>query len=412
MLEIKLLVTLSVFIIQVLIFYKIEKSIEKMILFLIFSSYAIKPYLEKYTPFLDVLIIMVSIIGVALLTFRHLRNTMSIKMGNGTYPLFILIFLSLVIINGFINIFKNGQLTPLYVQGLFNILYITFLVIFIFISIKNENDIKIITSSTKISFYMLIIFGFYDRFVNGWIRIGDDINPNYYAQMLVLLFVFYMYSVEKKYSISNLFFCIITVILVNLSDSSSAKISLTLLCVISLFIVLKFKKWTLNLFGYSYILLILYFIYKTINMSIENGILNSFIKEDLSRVYIWSYAWSYIKENLLLGAEYNTFRSPWSNMYFVTHNDYLRIAAELGAISILIFVIYILLQIYKISSLKANNLFFLSSSLFFITITYSITHNNINNLMFWVGIVFPTISYSIDKKREGDEHHEINKKNS
>lgn len=402
--DIKLLITSLVFIIQIIYFYRREKDIRKLILFLVFSSYAIKPYLEKYIPFIDTLIIILSVSGILLIIYKYLNKNMSIKIAYGTYPYFIFIFLAIVVLNGFVNIFKNGAVTDLYVQGIFNIIYITFLITFIFSSIKNENDIKSITYGTKMSFFMLLFFGFYDRFVNKWERIGDDINPNYYAQMLILLLVFYIYSAKSKSNIFNVIFSIITVYLVNLSDSSSAKISLILLFVIFLFVILNFKKWTLNLVGFSYFALIIYFIYKTINMSIDNGLLNSFIKEDLSRVYIWSYAWTQIKENLILGAEYNTFRSPWSNMYFVTHNDYLRIAAELGILAIFLFLIYLFIQIYKISSLKKNNLFFFTASLFFITITYSITHNNINNLMFWLGILFPSISYSIETKRKESDN--------
>lgn len=396
--DIKLLVIILVFFCQIFIFYRKDKSLNGIVLFLIFSSYAIKPYIEDFANILDASITLFVIFGIFLILFSFLYKNNRITFHLIRIPIFMIIFFLMVILNGFYNAFYKGYIDSLYIQGLINISYITVLVSFVFIVLRSEKTLLNILSSTKLSLYMLIFFGLYDFLINKWERVGSDVNPNYYAQMLIILLVFHVYS-NKKYLIENIFLYFLSVILVFLSDSSSGKISIILLSLITIFVVLKVKKWTINILGFVYIFIIFYFIYKTIKVSITGGVMDIFLKDDLSRVYIWQYAWESIKENVWIGHEYNTFRSPWNNMYFVTHNDYLRIAAELGGISVFIFIFYIFLQINKMSLIKNNMMFYLSSSLFFVTITYSITHNNINNFMFWIGIIFPSIAYIIQYEK-------------
>ncbi|MFB3226206.1 O-antigen ligase family protein [Exiguobacterium sp. PHA03] len=401
--DIKLLVIIIVFFCQILIFYRKDKSLKGIVLFLIFSSYAIKPYIEDFANILDASITLFVILGIFLILFSFLYKNNRITLHLIRTPIFMIIFCVMVILNGFYNAFYKGYIDSLYIQGLINVSYITLLVSFVFIVLRSEKTLLNILSSTKLSLYMLIFFGLYDFLINKWERVGSDVNPNYYAQMLIILLVFHVYSNNKNLS-ENISLYFLSVILVFLSDSSSGKISIILLSLITIFVILKIKKWTINILGFVYVFIIFYFIYKTIKVSITGGIMDIFLKDDLSRVYIWQYAWESIKENIWIGHEYNTFRSPWNNMYFVTHNDYLRIAAELGGISAIIFIFYIFLQINKMSLIKNNMMFYLSSSLFFVTITYSITHNNINNFMFWIGIIFPSIAYIIQyEKRYTDE---------
>lgn len=403
--DIKPILLLVTLVIQISIFYRRESSLKKNIIFMIISLYCLKPYIEKYTGILDATITLMIFMGILLVLVLNNRASKQVEISIRRVPIFMLLVSFLIIINGVFHIVNNGEISSLYIQGLLNICFICVLMFFVFSNLKDVEELLNISKYTFPSFILLMFFGYYDYIVLRTVRIGDDVNPNYYAQMTIILFIFHIFNSKKIFSIKNLMITFSVFYLVILSDSSSAKISLIILGSMVLLYLFKVKHSLINFIGPLYLFLVGYFTYKTINFSIEDSILDAFVKEDLSRVFIWRYAWGNILENPFMGFEYNTFRAPLGDVWLVTHNDYLRIMVELGVFGTLLFLVYLIIQFSKISKIKNEKLFFLNSSLFFITLTYSITHNNINNFMFWLALILPSISYLIEQEKRMEENY-------
>lgn len=396
---IKSILLLLVIIGQIVFFYRNQPNLEKNIIFSIISLYCLKLYLEKYIGFLDTGITIAIIIGIFISTVFKFKKTDYAVIDIKRIPLFIIIMTLLVFFNGVVHSVYNGEITPLYLQGFFNVLFISVLVLFVFSNLDDVEELLSISKYTLPSFILLMFFGYYDYLVLGMSRIGSDVNPNYYAQMTIILFVLYIFNSKKIFSISNLVITLSVIILVVLSDSSSAKISLIILSGMTILYIFRIKHSIINFIGPLHLMFVSFFTYKTINFSIDGNLFDVFVKEDLSRIFIWKYTWGKIIDSPLLGHEYNTFRAPWGNMMYVTHNDYLRIMVELGLFGSLLFLIYLVLQFNRLSKLQNPKLFFLNCSLLFITLTYSITHNNINNFMFWLALMLPSLSYFIEKNK-------------
>lgn len=403
--DIKSVLLLVTLVIQMAIFYRKELNLKKNIIFIIISLYCLKPYIEKYTGLLDTVITLIIFIGILLVIVSSIRASNQVEISIRRVPIFMLLVSFLILINGVFHSVQNGEVSSLYIQGLLNIMFICVLIFFVFSNLKDVEELLNISKYTFPSFILLMFFGYYDYIVLRMDRIGDDVNPNYYAQMTVILFIFYIFNSKKITSIKNFIITSSVFYLVMLSDSSSAKISLIILGLMVLLYLFKVKHSLINFIGPLYLFFVGYFTYKTINFSIEGSILDTFVKEDLSRVFIWNYAWENIIANPFMGFEYNTFRAPWSNVWLVTHNDYLRIMVELGFFGAILFLVYLIIQFGKISKIQNEKLFFLNSSLFFITLTYSITHNNINNFMFWLALILPSISYLIEQEKRMEENY-------
>lgn len=403
--DIKPALLLLTFFVQISVFYRNESDLKKNIIFMIISLYCLKPYIEKYTGLLDIAITSVIFIGIWLVIVLNKRASKQSEISIRRVPIFMLLISFLIFINGAYHGVNNGEVSLLYVQGLINIIFICLLIFFVFSNLKDVEELLNISKYTFPSFLLLMFFGYYDYIVLRMERIGDDVNPNYYAQMTIILFIFYIFNSKKIFSIKSFIITFSVFQLVYLSDSSSAKISLIILGSMVILYLFKVKHSCINFIGPLYLLFVGYFTYKTINFSIEDSILDAFVKEDLSRVYIWKYAWENITVHPFMGFEYNTFRAPWSTVWLVTHNDYLRIMVELGIFGSILFLVYLMIQFSKISKIKNEKLFFLNSSLFFITLTYSITHNNINNFMFWLALILPSISYLIEQEKRMEENY-------
>lgn len=409
--DIKSVLILLTLVTQIVIFRRKEADFKSNIIFLIISLYCLKPYLEKYTSLLDTIIMLIIISGILMIAVVRLRKSDQLEIKKNRAPLFMILIIFLIFMNGVLHGLSNGALSLLYMQGFLNILFISLLIFFVFSSLKDIEELLNISKYTLPSFILLMFFGYYDYIVLGMERIGSDVNPNYYAQMTIILFVFYIFNSKKMFSFINLFMTLSVVFLVILSDSSSAKISLIILSFMVLLYLFRVSHSMMNVIGPLYLIFVGYFTYKTINFSIEGSILDAFVKEDLSRVFIWKYAWGQILENPFIGLEYNTFRAPWSNVFLVTHNDYLRIMVELGFFGAIVFLLYLIIQFSKIAKLQNEKLFFLNSSLFLITLTYSITHNNINNFMFWLALILPSISYLIEQEKRMEKNYVYKSKN-
>ena len=141
----------------------------------------------------------------------------------------------------------------------------------------------------------------------------------------------------------------------------------------------------------------------------EFGILKYFVKsEDTSRIILWQYTYENIITHPIMGTFYNSFRAPWGNLEMVTHNDYLRLMVELGIGSVILLFSMVNKQIKYILIYKNMDGFFLYS-LIMITLSFSLSHNNINNLMFWFALTLP--SFLMDGERRnvysGGENYEI-----
>jgi O-antigen ligase len=72
----------------------------------------------------------------------------------------------------------------------------------------------------------------------------------------------------------------------------------------------------------------------------------------------------------------------------VSHNDFVRVLAELGIIGTIIFLVMIAASLNGVMKYASDYKYFLLAALLG-SFTYSLTHNNMNNLFFWLILLLP-----------------------
>jgi hypothetical protein len=274
--------------------------------------------------------------------------------------------------------------------------------------VKNEIEFKNILLMSKYSGILIFIYSVYDRFVLGLDRTGGEVNPNYISQITVLLLLFYVYSAKKKLSIKSLvYYCMLLFSII--STGSSSGIMAISIIVVSLILFSIRSRRLIILSNYLVWFIMFYFMFIIIFTSnYEFGILKFFVKsEDTSRIIIWQYTYENFKASPIIGSFYNNFRAPWGNIEMVTHNDYLRLMVELGIGSVILLFSMVNNEVKNIYKFKKIDGFFLYS-LIMVTLSFSLSHNNLNNFMFWFALTLPSFLmnnrnvtiYSIGEKNE------------
>jgi O-antigen ligase len=230
-------------------------------------------------------------------------------------------------------------------------------------------------------------------------------NPNYLSFALGVSFVTSLF-IKREILIS---------IIILLGIFVTASRSILLICTL-IFLITQFKFYKAKILLFAPVFLLLFLIViDTENVTtpniIENTILNRFKNVDdneslLIRYEIYDVAKKIITNHPVNGMGYGQFQYNFgkylSNTSFfllktdeiVTHNDYIRIATELGIIGTLAFLIILIYTFQKTIKLhkpyKELCLFLLAMTLFF-----SVSHNNLNSFMFWFILLLPVIIYKL-----------------
>ncbi len=226
-------------------------------------------------------------------------------------------------------------------------------------------------------------------------------NPNYLAIYLAFGAVT---LIQKKHS-KNFFGSILISVAVIFTSSFSIFAAIIITFVFKMTEKLVRSKLVLSIIFLSIVIIEIFIVLYTVDLlpdfwltKIWDTLLE---KKDSERVYIWKAAISIFSEHPLIGIGYGNFLSTMY-MYtdysrpllfggFVSHNDYLRVLSELGAIGFLSFLYLLFSQIKKIilSSNTIQKRIILSY--FLVIILFIFAHNYLSNSYFWVILVFPSL---------------------
>lgn len=373
-------------IIFVLIFsYFVFRKTNSFIAYFAINMYTIKPVIESYLPIMD-LIMQVVIIGSALFLFIHAFK----KQQYIQYSIFLLTFFMLIIINGMYNTFKGNVINFHYLQGLLNYAYIFITIVYLMNNIQDRIEFNNILSRTKYNGILLFVYSLYDKYILGLSRVGDSVNPNYLSQMSLILLLFYIYTLNGNFRFKNMIYCSMLLFTIISTGSSSGVLGLIAIGLGAILFSIHSKQLIIFSNYMFLIVMIFYILVILLTSKYDYGLLKFFVKdEDLSRIVLWQYTYNSIISNPLMGELYNSFRAPWGNLEMVTHNDFLRLAAELGIGSIFLLFAFVTKQVKRLIHLNKLDGFFLYS-LILITLIFSLSHNNVNNLMFWLVLVLPS----------------------
>lgn len=351
-----------------------------------FNLYAVKQLFEDLFPLGDLVLQLTIFIIFLCDILKKIKYNQKLK-----YEKYLVFFAFLIMINGFYNGIIEALYIKEYIQAILNYGFIFIICIYILNAVNTRNELISILRMTRFNIILVTLFSLYDTKILGISRAGDTINPNYLSQMAVILLLFFIFSSEKKLSLQSLFYYGLSIYSIFLTGSKSGLMAIIIIICSILLFSIKSKK--IVVFSY-YAFWGLFLFYIGIILSTANynyGLLKFFVKEeDTSRIALWQYTFTEFLKHPFMGDLYNTFRVPWGTIELVTHNDYLRLAVELGVISVILLFVFGRKQIKLLENYNKWDSMFLYA-LIMVTLSYSLSHNNLNNPMFWLALVLPSL---------------------
>ncbi len=335
---------------------------------------------------IQIVIILFSIISI--IQRRRIHSTF--------IPLFIfLIFIIVSLFSGGIDIDSASQTI--------NFIVIFFVTLFLFNTVSEKYLLQKLMSFIGGLGLILAILTIFEFLITGIMRAEATFaNPNYLALYLGISFsiVFYFYSKLKLVSLGLILFAIL------LTGSRSA--ILIPLMVIFLNIwkqKFSYKKVSTIIIG----ILITLLIFNANNSRFNTDGING---SDAERIQFAIVAYNMILDHPFTGVGWGRFITEFSTYSSgiqiiqaeggevdvstqerrVTHNDLLRIGAELGLIALFFVLIYIFICIYILIIKGGYGLDFIIP-IWFGLLLFSLTHNNLNTALSWFFFLMPFFIY-------------------
>jgi O-antigen ligase len=292
----------------------------------------------------------------------------------------------------------------LYISVLVNYLVIFGVILFISIRLKNITSIDYlllyISDIVVITSVLMILYSLVSSDIR---HEGVSSNSNYIAYMLATGFIFLLFSKKEayvRYIQGGLIFYA-----VNLTHSRSILVAL----LFSLFLYYLYRSRSKVL---TIVIFVMVIVSVYLFVGLDGGRFDN-IEEDassLQRVQLWIISYNIFIENYLMGIGYGQFIIEFKNYFspemydlnfslvdmemLVTHNDYLRVVTELGVVGLMVF-LYLhvaqwrsLLNIKRIYSKRHG---FMLMAIFFLNVSFSLVHNNINSAIFWILLSLPLL---------------------
>ena len=244
--------------------------------------------------------------------------------------------------------------------------------------------------------FVLSVLGIIEFLLTGVSRVETTFaNPNYYSLFLGIGFCcLYNFKVNLKW-----LKLLIIILAIVLSGSRSG----ILFPLIQFFWLLYLDKKYLILIFLSFIVIS---IVGTINLRDSDATAGS----DAERIVFGKMAIEMAKDHPLNGvgwgrfpAEFKNYTNISNNLLFkgievdasgqdrrVTHNDLVRILAELGFPAFLLTIGFLLYNIFILIRFKSFNEVFLLP-VWLGVVLFSLSHNNMNSIIFWFVLFFPLI---------------------
>ncbi|MBG9452130.1 hypothetical protein ABE67_22910 [Cytobacillus firmus] len=352
---------------------------------------AMFPYdFSRVLPYSEFFLQMLLILGIISLVFSNKKVR---------FNKFELTYLVVVILTSFINVYLNDY--NLFNSYLLNLIYVLVFSFYSFNTITSTQQMEQTFRIFVINTYVLTLCAILEYYLVGINRPEVGLgNPNYFGLYIFIGLICALF-INKR--VSSYILLIVLVAYSIILSGSNTIILIILIQFIFWMIVRANSKTLFRLFWIGFGSITTFYMYVTISFNYANsGLLQYFVKEDdLSRIYIWKGAWNTFSSNIFHGVGYGNLLIPFADREFVTHNDYLRILGEVGLIGFIVLAFYFIFIINRLNLFKQRTTLFLG--FFFLAIlVFSLTHNNMNSILFWWFISLP-----LYKSVFNDKDHKI-----
>jgi len=385
---------LLMFIYHCLYYNKLDR--EKVV-FPLYIYIAMFPYnLKNIFPYYDIFIKAILVTGIIML-FLSKRK---VRFNRYEFA-----FLIIVTVTSIINIGSVDY--NLFLKNYINLLYVIIFSFYAFNAIKTSKQMKQILNIFIVNSYVLAFCALIEYYIVVVSRPKVSLgNPNYYA-IYVLVALLCAYYIYEKVTVKLILYTALVGYSMVLSGSNTIYLIIFILFVFWGISFLKVKI-IYKIFGSFSICLAVFIMYTTIRYAdVSNILVKYFIKNDLSRIYIWRGVWATFKNNMLIGIGYGNLLMPHGSMEYVTHNDYLRLLGEVGIFGFGVIIAYLISQYNRI--IKYDHKTALHLGLFYITmVAFAMTHNNMNSILFWFFISLPMYKSCFNRKVFNEKQIESN----
>ena len=341
------------------------------------------------TQYADPLLKALLLVGFALSLQRIARR------GKVRVNLYEIGMLLVVVITGLLNGAALDTRGALFFPGLINLAFQLLLSFHLLNSIREPRHFRQIAVPVVVNSVVLSLLAIYERFVLGIVRPEATLsNPNYFGLYVLLGFICFLFINHKRRTLWGLLYQALAVGAILLSGSNAVLAAL-LVALLVRFIGASRSHVVDALLVTAMIGVAVFFLAVTVGTGdAPFGLLRYFVKQDdLSRAYVWRVAWDTFLGHPWAGIGYGTFRAPYSGLAYVTHNDYLRILAELGLAGSAVFVAYVVSLIRRAVACRAHDVRVFVLSVVLAILLFSLTHNNMNAITFWF---FLSLPYYVD----------------
>lgn len=359
---------------------------EKKVVFLLFFFTAFAAFSSNFSfiyreGFQFIQFLMIFYFILTLIKVKKLKKTL----------IYMFIFLLFILFSLIGNSFDND-----YISQTINFVALFGVLGFLLNQIKDKENLYIVLKYIgEISFFLAIL-GVIEFLLTGAARVETTFsNPNYYSLFLGIGFCcLYNFKINLKW-----LKLIIIVIAIILSGSRSGTLFPLLQVFWSLYLDKKYLKLIFLIFVGASLL-------GTISLRDKEATAGS----DAERMVFAKMAIAMAKDHPLNGVGWGRFPAEFKNYTYisnnllfkgvevdasgqdrrVTHNDLIRILAELGFLAFLLTIGFLLYNIFILIKFKSFSEVFLLP-VWLGVVLFSLSHNSMNSIIFWFVLFFPLI---------------------
>jgi len=393
-----------------------------LMVMLIFLSFMI--FATNYTDYgLDIHIYRFIHKGIGILLILALMYhiyTKGIFVLKNITTLFLGLFFTIILLS-----FLGNDIYMLHYQHyVINFIFLSSIVLFLYLKIDNREKLDELLKFILYLSLILAVFAIIETFLSGKRAILVYSNPNYLAYSLMLGFPIALFR-EHKYKILNVSLLTYAIFL-----SGSRAVELPIVLLFGLFIVVHFNK-----FNKKYLLMFLCVVILVFGLFSRKIINNDSPTAGNVRIELAYLGFNAFKDSPINGIGYSQFRTKFinyvdetirntsefqmkglimsydkslsdkdlkerdlkRNMEMMTHSDFVKIYAELGLLGIVFLLLYFYKLYFELKKLFVyqQEYFYVSISLIFSSLTFSMFHNNITTFVFWFILFLPFLMNKI-----------------
>lgn len=338
------------------------------------------------SQYADVLLKTMLLVGFALSLQRIARH------GKVRVNLYEIGMLAAVLLTGLLNGAALDARSALYFPGVVNLGFQLVLSFHLLNSVREPGHFRQVAVAIVANSAVLCVLAIYERFVLGVMRPEVTLrNPNYFGLYVLLgLLCYWFVARGRRLSLPSVTYQALAIAGIVLSGSSAVLAALLIAVLVRLTGVARSRILD-GLLVTAMVGVVVFYLATTLGSGDTTaGLLQYFVKQDdLSRIYIWKSALDAFVLHPLAGVGYATFRAPFSGFEYVTHNDYLRVLAELGLMGAVVFGLYIQDSVRRAVNSRNHHARAFVLSTVLATLLFSLTHNNMNSITFWLFLSLP-----------------------